>query len=246
MTRRRPNRITGLLGMLMCCLGLALPTSGRPGPIQERFLDAVALLDRPDIRYQEQMGQITTVLAPDGRPEKVIQALAGPKKDGRVGKAGLILPFAALGPGKKISIEAEFFFPQNGLRNSIHLMDLECKHCGAAGNPGLRLYLRHGRVRIDRKKIKGGKAWVNDQAPVVREGAWNRIRWDLDLGTDALPGRSVVVLNGEQVLDNSGRTLPDVAPEDAAIDRLQIGVTANSNDTAATVFLGALSITRSD
>ena len=77
---------------------------------------------------------------------------AGPKGK-RVGKAGLIHRFAPIGVGSVIDMSARFYFPKGEKTDSIILMDLECAACGLDTNPGLRLYLRNGHLRVDRSKV---------------------------------------------------------------------------------------------
>ena len=153
-----------------------------------------------------------------------VVARAGPR-DGRVAKAALIVPFERAPAGSVVTVSARFRFPADSPLDSIHLMDIECKRCGIDGNPGLRLYLRDGRLRVDRAKIDGGHAWTNDAAPRVPRGEWVRIAWRLRLGE---AGRSSVRLGGVRVLDDRGRTVPGAPPADA-VDRVQIGITASSN-----------------
>ena len=157
-------------------------------------------------------------------------------KRGTVGKAGLILPFQPLGPGGTVTVSAEMFLPEDSPANSIVLIDAECKHCGLPGNPGLRVYLRRAGLRVDRSKIGERHAWARENPPEVPRGEWVRIGWHLALGTDEATGRSEITLNGTPVLQNAGRTLPD-AGEFTSIDRVQIGVTANSNDIPVTLSL---------
>ena len=180
-------------------------------------------------RAQLQNGTLTCT---DG----VMTATAGPKQDGRVGKAAAILPFGRrAGPGTTVTARAEVFIPGGAPIDSIHLMDLECKDCGVLGNPGLRLYLRDGRLRIDRAKIGERHAWVNDTAPRLPVDRWVTVEWTLKL-SDHPDGWARVTLDAATVLEATGRTVPR-GPLGHGIDRLQIGVTANSNPTAATVRL---------
>lgn len=227
-------RLGVLSSPLLLCLAM---TAGA-----QEYLDAAALFGAPGMRFQEQFGAISVAPDPVGARSEVVMAVAGGKRGGQVGKAALILPFAPHGPGASVSVEADIYLPPGSPRDSMHLMDLECKYCGVPGNPGLRLYLRDGRLRIDRKKIDGGHAWANATAPRVPIGRWARLRWELTLGTEARPGRAVVWLDGVEVLRAAGRTLPPVAEDRAAVDRLQIGVTANSNAEDVAVWLGRVSL----
>ncbi|APX89015.1 hypothetical protein BV394_04130 [Brevirhabdus pacifica] len=228
-----------------------LLAAGVPGRAQvlehERFSDARTLSQRPDLGVQRQAGEVRRVPDPLGGGREVHRFAAGPKgragKD-RVGKAALIVPFATLRPGDHLAVRAEVMIPEGAPRNSVHLMDIECKHCGQRGNPGLRLYLRDGRLRIDRKKIGGRHAWAYDRTPRLAPGRWVEIVWSLRLGLEGDPTLSIVTLDGRTVLRNRGRNLPDLPPDRAGVDRLQIGVTANSNPGEAVVYLRGLELTR--
>lgn len=190
---------------------------------------AACLPNLPEVqpRAQEQFG---TLRCTNG----ILEADAGRRQDGRVGKAAAILPFGRMAnPGEVVTATADVMIPDGGPVNSIHLMDLECKDCGISGNPGLRLYLRDGRLRIDRAKIGERHAWVNDTAPQVPTGRWVRIAWTLALSAGA-DGWTQVMMDGAEVLTATGRTVP-IGPRGQGVDGLQIGLTANSNDTAASV-----------
>ena len=189
------------------------------------------------VRAQEQNGHVACAAG-------TVTAKAGARRGGRVGKAALILPFGArVTPGETLVVSAEILVPEGAPRDSVHLMDLECKHCGLPGNPGLRLYLRDGRLRIDRAKIGLRHAWVDAAAPRLAAGAWVRVEWELGV-SDGADGHARVRLDGVEVLSKRGRTVP-VGPDAAGIDRLQIGVTANSNDGPATVRLRDIRLSRS-
>lgn len=185
----------------------------------------------PKVRLQLQRGTVTCT-------EEAGTAVLRFEADGKtrtVGKAGLIVPFDPRRAGAGIAVSAEVFLPEGTPANSIILMDAECKRCGLPGNPGLRLYLRDGGIRIDRKKIGERHAWAVRNPERIRAETWVRIEWRLRLG-DAATGTSEVTLDGAPVLTNSGRTLPP-AGDASAVDRVQIGLTANSNDHPVTLLM---------
>jgi len=184
-----------------------------------------------DVRLQLQRGTVRCTVI-DGRPALRFDAGARTRT---VGKAALIVPFDPRGTGSTVTVEAEVFLPADTPANSIILIDIECKRCGLPGNPGLRLYLREGGFRIDRKKIGEKHAWAERDPVRIVPDTWVRIRWDLELG-DADTGRSIVAMDGAPVLRNRGRTLPP-AGADSAVDRVQIGLTANSNAHPATLLM---------
>jgi hypothetical protein len=133
--------------------------------------------------------------------------------------------------------------PQGAPLNSIHLVDIECASCGEEGNPGIRLYLRHGRLRIDRSKIGVADAWTNDAAPQLRSGRWHRLELDVTLGFGTA-GRLRARLDGRTVLEAQGDTI--VRPSDgstAGADRIQIGLTASSNAVPALAWFDDVAVT---
>jgi hypothetical protein len=123
--------------------------------------------------------------------------------------------------------------PDGAPLNSIHLLDIECASCGEEGNPGIRLYLRHGRLRVDRSKIGVRDAWTNDAAPQLWHGRWHRVELDVTAGFGTA-GRVRARLDGVTVLAAEGDTI--VRPSSGAApgaDRIQIGLTASSNSVPA-------------
>jgi hypothetical protein len=161
----------------------------------------------------------------------------------RVPKAALIARPAKLMPGGTARIAFSVMVPQGAPLNSIHLLDLECASCGEEGNPGIRLYLRHGRLRIDRSKIGVRDAWTNDVAPQLRHGQWHRVELEMIAGFGSA-GRVRVHLDGRTVLEERGDTI--VRPfggQAAGLDRIQIGLTASSNAVPATAWFDDVAVT---
>lgn len=185
----------------------------------------------PSLRLQRQDGTVACAEAPGGGEALLLRA--GPK-GARVGKAAVILPFAPLSRGR-VTAEAQVFFPEGAPLNSVLLMDMECKRCGLPGNPGLRVYLRDGRLRIDRAKIGERHAWTNPEGPLLEPGRWHRITWELTL-SEGEDGAARIWLDGALALEATGRTLP-LGGRRAALDRVQIGLTANSNPEPVQIWL---------
>ena len=155
----------------------------------------------------------------------------------RVPKAALVARPPKLRPGDTAEIGFDLLVPAGAPLNSIHLVDVECASCGEEGNPGIRLYLRHGRLRIDRSKIRHADAWLDDRAPQLRHARWHRIELRVAVGFgDA--GSALVRLDGRAVLKGSGDTVARPSGGAAAgADRIQIGLTASSNAGPATVYI---------
>ncbi len=217
------------------CLALLAPAAHAAEWRSDGLCDTGTL--PADLRLQLQRGAITCGDTADG-PALRFEADA---KAGTVGKAALIVPFEAMPAGRRVSVSAEVFLPPDSPANSIVLIDVECKRCGLPGNPGLRLYLRDAGLRVDRKKIGERHAWAVRDPERLTRGAWQRIGWTLTLASDT-SGRSEVTLQGAPVLTNSGRTLPP-AGADSAVDRVQIGITANSNAVPVTLMMRDIRIT---
>lgn len=193
---------------------------------------------------QSQRGSVTVRSDPHDPANTVAVMTAGPKSSGRVGKADLIHRFDPVPRGGRVRMAARVMVPEGAPLNSVILMDLECASCGLEGNPGIRLYLRDGRLRVDRSKIGLQDAFLPSVGTRLEPGRWHDLVWDVVLGDDA-EGRSVVTLDRARVMDAHGTTvlLQRVVSqfEDTrvteAVDRFQVGVTANSNPVPATAFM---------
>ena len=180
------------------------------------------------IRQQEQ-GSVAVVPAP-GRPGQALRAIAAAKAD-RVTKADLVARTAPMGAGTILSVAFDLYAPAGTPLNSIQLLDVECATCGEGGNPGIRLYLRRGRLRIDRSKIGIAQAWTRDDAPGLVNDRWHHIALTVRLAADD-SGGARVLLDGRDVLSGQGATLAY-----GYADRIQIGATANSNAVPVTLYI---------
>ena len=208
----------------------ALDRGGRGLSIADSFDAGIA---KTWVR-QEVDGTLDTVPAP-GRPGRALRARAAPKR-GPVTKAAVIARTAPIMTGQHVRVTFDLYVPTGTPINSLQLVDLECATCGEGGNPGIRLYLRRGRLRIDRSKIGIARAWMDDSAPVLAAQRWYRIGLEVLVGER---GSARVTLNGRQVLAGEGAT---VLPGADHVDRVQIGVTANSNAMPATLLIDDVAI----
>ncbi|WP_294356999.1 heparin lyase I family protein [uncultured Sphingomonas sp.] len=180
---------------------------------------------------QQIRGRARAAPAPD-RSGLALLAEAGAKTDG-VAKADVVARLRPVGPGRRITVAFDLRVPAGTPLNSLQLVDLECASCGEGGNPGIRLYLRRGRLRVDRSKIGIEHAWTRDDAPTLANDRWHHVEWQVRVAADDR-GATRVLLDGRDVLAARGATaaaLPRVA-----IDRVQIGITANSNAVPATAW----------
>lgn len=186
---------------------------------------------------QEERGSVAVVPAP-GRKGKALKASASAKSGG-VSKADVVARTAAMGEGTLVTVAFDLYAPRETPLNSIQLVDIECASCGEGGNPGVRLYLRRGRLRIDRSKIGIRNAWVRDDAPVLASERWHRVVLSVRIGAGD-NGGARVTLDGTEVLNARGAT---ILPLDKRFtDRVQIGVTANSNPVPVTLYFDNIAV----
>lgn len=219
----------GIAGVAVMSRGQTLPARFA---FTDRFDQGLCTGDCPTARWairQQENGTVSAAPAP-GRGGLALTAEAGPKT-GRVAKADIVARTAPMGAGTVVTVAFDLYAPRATPLNSIQLVDLECATCGEGGNPGIRLYLRRGRLRIDRSKIGIKDAWVRDDAPVLASERWQRIVWTTRIGGED-GGRTRVTLNGREVLSGRGAT----AMPRGHVDRVQIGVTANSNPVPVTLY----------
>lgn len=194
--------------------------------------------DAPWAIRQEVRGTVRAAPAP-GRPGQALLARAQPKTSG-VAKADVVARLTPLPPGTRVTVAFDLRVPAGTPLDSLQLVDLECAACGEAGNPGIRLYLRRGRLRIDRSKIGIEHAWTRDDAQTLSHDRWHRITWQVRLGAGD-DGQTRVTLDGNEVLAARGATLASLPR--LAVDRVQIGITANSNRVPATAWFDNVRVT---
>lgn len=178
---------------------------------------------------QQVRGQVQVAPAP-ARRGRALLATAGPKRGSEVAKADVVARMRFIPAGASLRVAFDLYLPAGTPRNSLQLVDVECASCGEGGNPGVRLYLRRGRLRIDRSKIGIRDAWVRDDAPVLAPDRWHHVEWQLRLHPGQ-GGGARVMLDGAEVLAARGATLAPLPRLGA--DRVQIGITANSNAVPA-------------
>lgn len=219
----------------MILLSLLLLASSSPDVLLESFERGLCLGSCRGWNWassQQIDGRIDVV---PGRGGKVLRARTQARGE-RVPKAALIARPAKIPPGATVRVAFDLMVPEGAPLNSIHLVDLECASCGEEGNPGIRLYLRHGRLRIDRSKIGHFPTWADNDATSLRHGRWHRIQLEIRTGFGD-SGRAQVQLDGATVLTGRGDTIirPDRGAK-AGADRIQIGLTASSNTGPAIAY----------
>lgn len=218
----------------------APPAAAPPFAFRETFARGLCTGTCPGAHWairQEVNGTVTVVPAPH-RPGSALRARAAARGIG-VAKAALVHRSGPIRVGTTLDVAFDIFIPRGTPINSMQLVDIECATCGEGGNPGVRLYLRRGRLRIDRSKIGIAHAWTDESAPALEHDRWHRITWQLRIGQGA-DGAARVLLDGRQVLAARGATI--TAGDGAYADRAQIGITANSNPVPATAFFADIAV----
>ena len=151
----RPRLALLVFAVAACAAALAhSQTEPQRGSFADDFDRGLCVGNCPDAPWaikQEVRGSVRAAPAP-GRPGQVLLARAAPKAGG-VAKADVVARLAPLPPGTDITIAFDLRVPATTPLDSLQLVDLECATCGEGGNPGIRLYLRRGRLRVDRSKI---------------------------------------------------------------------------------------------
>ena len=230
-----------LIALLMSMLGAATASPPPPDRFAEDFERGLCLGACRGWNWassQQIDGRLDVVSGPKG---KVLHARTTARGE-RVPKAALIARPAKLPPGAVARIGFDVMVPEGAPLNSIHLLDLECASCGEGGNPGIRLYLRHGRLRIDRSKIGHAEAWTNVRAPQLRHGRWHRVEVEVAVGFGEA-GAVRTRLDGATVLDSRGDTiLQPRRGASAGADRIQIGLTASSNAGPAIAYFDNVAV----
>ena len=94
-------------------------------------------------------------------------------------------------------------------------------------------------LRIDRSKIDVARAWMNDAGPQMEHGRWHHVTYEMHVsaGDD---GWARAFLDGQEVVGGTGRTMMTTRME--WIDRVQVGLTANSNPEPAELWVDNVKI----
>ncbi len=220
--------------MALAAASTAAVRADEPAGFVDGF-DALGATEGAWAMTQLQRGELELAADPLDPANRVIAMRAGGKAR-TVGKAALVHRFVPVGAGRTVVMRGRFFAPEGAALDSVILMDLECASCGLDTNPGVRLYLRDGRLRVDRSKIGHDQAFTPLVADRMARGRWHAIEWRVRLG-HGTAGGTTVTLDGATVLDATGDTLLDQAvvrrfadvEVTEAVDRFQVGLTANSN-----------------
>lgn len=199
---------------------------------------------------QEQEGTVTLAEFPASSGNDVLVCQANAKTLETVTKAAVIKQIGKSGAPRKITMYSRFYFPAGGVLDGITLMDLECATCGIDTNPGIRLNMNSGTLRVERSKIGIAETMLPTSATTLSFDTWHEITWEVWLGVDN-SGRTKVTIDGEVTLYSIGTTvlsqaiIDELAPGteiDEMVDRWQVGVTANTNNAIAACYIDDMSL----
>jgi hypothetical protein len=161
---------------------------------------------------------------------------AGGKIGEEVGKACIVHAFPTpLLPGDRLEVAALFRLPAIA-DGRISLIDIECKQCGVATQPGIRLFLDlDRRIYLERGKLGHSGSFWQDAGDGLPVDDWCELRWLVRFGHGS-DGLCRIWLDGRPILEARGANFPDQAVADGfsvqlaaeQYDRVQIGITANS------------------
>lgn len=170
-------------------------------------------------------------------------------KTSTVGKAALSTRFEAIADGEALTARGAFLIPTGAPVGSVTLMDFESSNASVDTNPGLRVHLSDGEIRVDRSKIGVAEGLIA-QGARIEPGAWFDLRVEVVQGDDDV-GRIDIWLDGALVLSERCATILTEAAAVAhgidlvggALDRVQVGITQNSNAVAATLLARDVAVT---
>ncbi|WP_052261743.1 heparin lyase I family protein [Leisingera sp. ANG-M1] len=126
-----------------------------------------------------------------------------------------------------ITAEFDFMIPDGMPTSHIYLADIESASASSGYNPGVRIQVRDGIIRVERGKIGIKELWPADMEE-LETGRWYSLKVELRPGRGD-DGEVRLYLDGEKVVDENGQTV-DTTSSNSWIDRVQVGLTANVND----------------
>lgn len=181
-----------------------------------------------------------------------VMFFAGPKQS-TLGKAASIHRFDPLANADTLVLSTDFMIPVGSPVDSIMIADFESANASVGTNPGIRISLRDGFIRVDRTKIGEPDIWYAAQSDAIESGQWYDLKVEFNPGVGS-GGGIRIFLDGELILDQVGTTVitqdalagTGVTLTGGSIDRVQVGITANSTNKPASIALRDLSIDIND
>lgn len=209
---------------------------------------AVAELDPFRALLQLQNGRVN--LSSNGN---VAYMAAGPAAGGTMAKSAFSISVPSTGSDGVIVTEFDFKIPEGQPVNSVFIADFESANANIGQNPGVRIQLDDGMIRVERGKIGYDDPWYGTEDAQVLQGEWNALRVELTPG-DEDSGAIKVYLNGNLIIEETGATMitqdvlagTGITLEGGEIDRVQVGLTANANSTDAAVAVRNVSVGAAD
>lgn len=181
---------------------------------------------------------------------RVAQLTAGEKRGSEVGKACIIHEFPyVFSRGDSLDVAASLVVPPLS-RGRISLIDIECKYCGVAAQPGIRLFVDTDRsIYLERGKLGIASSFRQTRGPWVPVDTWFDLRWSIQFSPEQ-DGTSDVWIDGNHVLSARGANFPDqriarshgISLLAEQYDRIQIGLTANSQPRPVSILLDDVEI----
>ena len=200
-----------------------------------------------DARLISQMQNGSLSLSSDGNAA-IFSADAANRIVGKSALSTQIAPISA-SDQKTVVVEFGFLIPDGGQLSSIMIADLESSSANVGTNPGVRINMQDGFLRVDRSKLGVEEPWYTQQTEPIQTGQWNdiEIRMVPGLGQD---GVLEIYLNSELILRESGDNILSsevmaqfgITEPDTQLDRVQVGLTANSNEVATSIAIRDLEI----
>jgi len=148
-------------------------------------------------------------------------------RDSVLGKSSISQRLTPISDQQGLEMKFSFMVPEGSPTSSIFIADFEA---AGSGNPGLRLQLKDGVLIAERDKLGINDRWFPENPELIETGRWYDVSVALVQGKDA-EGSLRVLVDGNLHIDETGTTRAD----GTSIDRMQFGVTANSNDVDAVV-----------
>lgn len=154
----------------------------------------------------------------------------------KVAKSDLSTGFDPVSDGATVTLKMGFKIPAGSPTSSIYLADFESNNSSTGTNPGIRIQLRDGIIRVDRAKIGESTFWKADQDAPLQTDKWHSLKVVMVPG-DAATGHVKVFLDGAVVVNQHGATRLTsealagfgLTATGGEIDRVQVGLTANAN-----------------
>lgn len=237
-------------GCLVCAMGLSTSIATADAPAS--FYDDFESGDTEVWNYTGLWGRSSSVTLQDLGGEHGFAAKATAEGKGqRIGKAYLTKDMQQALQGDRIEASMLVYFPYLRPRSgSVYLMDVECRDCGYAEKPGLRVLVdSDGFLRVNRSKLGIAQDLGPTPSGRIPFNQVFRLTLIVDLGGE-LDGRTQVYIDDKLVIDEIGINMPlthiaeplGVSLTAERFDYVQFGVTANGRSDSVTIYFDDVEI----